>query len=283
MITESTTAPSLIDQSIEILRDSRDGEDLEPAHLSLVEAAANNLLTERGVQAFQQLHAEVTSGKYTKPWLCGVEHVTRDHQGYVYWKGNRIEHFTFSAMDAPQLKATTQRLAEKCRRIEELGLPVCGSTYLNNWLDEMPIDFPQAYKELLHLTASLYEHDDGRAIFPLAGRTEDGWPVEARFLEFKDGIISQHSLPLKMGDVSYHALTGPWGCRLARCGQPEHTGPGAASLPEVMDWLTRHNITEQIARQLVERMKANVVDPQASDRRTTASSDTFDSPAHQMT
>jgi hypothetical protein len=258
MITESTAAPSLIDQSIEILRDSRDGEDLEPAHLSLVEAAANNLLTERGVQAFQQLHAEVTSGKYTKPWLCGVERVTRNHQGYVYWKGNRIEHFTFSAMDAAHLKAITQRLAEKCRHIEALGLPVCGSAYLNNWLDEMPIDFSDAYKQLLYLTGCLYEHPDGCAVFTLDGKTEEGWPVEARFLEVKEGIITERSLPLKAGDVSYHAITGIWGCQLARCGQPEHTGAGAASLAQVMDWLKRHGITEQIAQQLAERMKANI-------------------------
>ena len=42
MTTENPTAPSLIEQGIEILRDSQDGEDLDPAHLSLVEAAVNN-------------------------------------------------------------------------------------------------------------------------------------------------------------------------------------------------------------------------------------------------
>jgi len=258
MTTENPTAPSLIDQGIEILRDSQDGEDLDPAHLSLVEAAVNNNLTERGVQAFHQLHAEVTAGKYTKPWLCGVEHVTRDLQGYVYWKGNHIEHFTFSAMDAVRLKAITQHLAEKCQHIEALGLPVRGKTYFNDWLAEMPTDFPGVYKQLLHLTGCLYEHADGRAIFNLEGRTEDGWPVEARFLEVKDGIITEQSVPLKIGDVPYHGITGAWGCRLAQCGQPEHTGPGAASLPQVMDWLKRHGITPEIARQLVERIKANI-------------------------
>lgn len=258
MSTGSVEAPSLIEQSIEILRDSRDGENLDSAHLSLVEAAVNNNLTERGVEAFRQLHAEVTSGKYIKPWLCGVEHVTRDLQGYIYWKGNRIEHFTFSAMDAAHLKAITQRLAERCRHIEALGLPVCGRTYFNDWLSEMPVDFPDVDKQLLHLTGCLYEHADGRAIFALDGETEDGWPVEARFLEVKDGIITEHTLPLKIGDVPYHGITGAWGCRLAQCGQPKHTGAGAASLAQVMDWLKRHGITEEIARQLVERMRANI-------------------------
>jgi hypothetical protein len=261
MSTATEITPSLTEQSIEILERTRDGNDLEPFHLSLVQAAVNNHLTARGTEAFQQLYATVTSGQYAKPWLAGVEHVTRDHQGYVYWKGSRIEHFTFSVMEEDHLKKTTQRLAERCRHIEALGLPVCGRSYLNDWLQEMPLDFPQDYKELLHLTGTPYEHEDGRAIFPMRGRSQEGWPVEARFLEVKDGAITEQSLPVRFGDVEYHALTGQYGCRLARCGQAEHNGPGAASLAQVLDWLRRHGITQVIAQQLVERLKANLVDP----------------------
>src|ERR1035441_4163189 len=142
MSTTTEIAPSLTEQSIEILEHTRDGDDLEPFHLSLLQAAVNNHLTARGVETFQRLYATVTSGQYAKPWLAGVEHVTRDHQGYVYWKGSRIEHFTFSVMTENQLRATTQRLAERCRHIEALGLPVCGRSYFNDWLQEMPLDFP---------------------------------------------------------------------------------------------------------------------------------------------
>jgi len=80
MSTAAQIAPSLTEQSIEILERTRDGDDLEPFHLSLVQAAVNNHLTARGVETFQQLYATVTSGQYAKPWLAGVEHVTRDHQ-----------------------------------------------------------------------------------------------------------------------------------------------------------------------------------------------------------
>ncbi len=61
----------------------------------------------------------------------------------------------------------------------------------------MPLDFSQVYKELLYLTGTLYEHEDGRAIFLLRGRTQDGWPVEVRFLEIKDGVVTEKSLPVK--------------------------------------------------------------------------------------
>ena len=269
----TTNAPSLIEQSIEILERTRDGNDLEPFHLSLVQAAVNNHLTARGVEAFHQLYDSVTSGQYAKPWLAGVEHVTRDHQGYIYWKGSRIEHFTFSVMEEDQLKHTTQRLAERCRHIEALGLPVCGHSYFNDWLQEMPPDFPQAYKELLHFTGTPYEHEDGRAIFPIQGRTRDGWPVKARFLEVKDGAVTERSLPVRLGDVEYHALTGQYGCRLARCGQAEHNGPGAASLAQILDWLRRRGITQLIAQQLVEHLQANLkatdaAGPMAPDQST---------------
>jgi hypothetical protein len=259
MSVTTTRASSLIEQSIEILERTRDGNDLEPFHLSLVQAAVNDHLTARGVEAFHQLYDTVTSGQYAKPWLVGVEHVTRDHQGYIYWKGSRVEHFTFSIIEEDQLTQMTQRLAERCRHIEALGLPVCGRTYFNDWLQEMPLDFPRAYKELLHLTGTPYEHDDGRAVFPLQGRTgQDGWPVEARFLEVKDGAITERSLPVRLGDVEYHALTGQHGCRLARCGQSEHNGPGAASLAQVLDWLRRHGITQILAEKLVRQIKANL-------------------------
>jgi len=163
-------------------------------------------------------------------------------------------------MQEDHLKHTTQRLAERCRHIEGLGLPVCGGSYLNDWLQEMPVDFPQVYKELLYLTGTLYEHEDGRAVFLMRGRIQDGWPVEARFLEVKAGVVTEQSEPVRFGDVEYHALTGQCGCRLARCGQAEHNGPGAASLAQVLDWLTRHGITEPIAQQLVRRLKASLVD-----------------------
>jgi hypothetical protein len=253
---KSTPASSdLIEQSLEILRLSNDGESLDPFHLGLVEAAVNNNLTEIGIQTFQQLHSEVTAGKYAKPWLCGVESVTRDLQGYVYWKGIAIEHFTFSAIGPERLKPMTESLARKCLHLEELGLPITSGNYLNGWLDEMTVDFPAIYKELLSLAGTFYEHRDGRSIFPLKEHSVDGWPTEARFLEVHKGTIQERSLPLRQGDVPYHVITGVCGFQLGQCGQPQHTGPGAASLGQVMDWFQRHQISPSVAECLVTAMK----------------------------
>lgn len=255
MPTSSRASSDLIDQSLDILRLSNDGESLDPFHLGLVEAAVNNNLTEIGIQTFRQLHVDVTAGKYVKPWLCGVEFVTRDLQGYVYWKGAVVEHFTFSAIPPERLKPMTEALARKCLHLERLGLPVTGCNYLNGWLDEMPVDFPPIYKELLSLAGTFYEHSDGRSIFPLKEQTVNGWPTEARFLEVHNGTIIERALPLEQGDVPYHVITGKCGFQLAQCGQPHHTGPGAASLAQVMDWLQRHKITQAVVEHLVAAMR----------------------------
>src|ERR1043166_9453559 len=132
------------------------------------------------------------AGCYAKPWLRGVEHVTRDHSGNVFWKGVPIEHFSFHIMSRERLEACTQRLAAKCRHLEALGLPVSSSSYLNNWLNEMPLAFPQACKELLCRMQSIYEHEDGRAIFNISGPCDEtGWPTGAQYLEVKDRQITQ--------------------------------------------------------------------------------------------
>lgn len=78
----------------DILRATKDGEDLSPPDLKLVELAVNGLLNTAGEAAFMELHQNATKpAGYTAPWFLGIQHMTRDHQRYVYWKGVRIEHY----------------------------------------------------------------------------------------------------------------------------------------------------------------------------------------------
>ncbi len=81
-----------IEQSIEILRATRDGDDLAPSDLKLVELCVNGWLNETGESAFAELVANVRRG-YKPHWFMGIEHMTRDHQRYVYWKGIQVEHY----------------------------------------------------------------------------------------------------------------------------------------------------------------------------------------------
>src|SRR6185312_8620616 len=78
----------------EVLRATHNGDDLAPPDLKLIELAVNGLLNERGKALFLELHRNATKPEgYTRPWFLGIEHLMRDHDRYVYWKGVRVEHF----------------------------------------------------------------------------------------------------------------------------------------------------------------------------------------------
>ena len=83
---------STCDKAIAILQTTSDGDKLAPLDLKLVENAVNGFLNEEGIKAFDQLHETIVAGKYQQPWFHGIENLTIDHVGYVYWKGAIIEH-----------------------------------------------------------------------------------------------------------------------------------------------------------------------------------------------
>lgn len=112
----------LINMAIEILRATDDGERLDPTDLYLVQETVNGNITELGEVAFYALHNRVMAGEYKKPWLCGVENLTIDHEGFVYWKGIEVEHYSFQ--DAERERKAAEELASRCRHLEEIGVPV---------------------------------------------------------------------------------------------------------------------------------------------------------------
>ncbi|MBA7610955.1 hypothetical protein ES703_18169 [subsurface metagenome] len=109
------------DIACEILHQTNDGNDLAPEHLKLLEMAVNGFLNDKGWAAFEDLHRQVKAG-YKKPWFHGIEHLSNDHNGYVRWKGNVVEHYTFDNYDEEEESAV--ELAERCRILESNGIEV---------------------------------------------------------------------------------------------------------------------------------------------------------------
>lgn len=113
---------STMNDALEIIQATNDGDDLDPAHLKLVELAVNGFLNEQGKAAFAELLASVRAG-YTKPFLHDVPNITRDHQGYIYWKGvHRIEHFSGHYVHSDDAKEACKKLAAACEALEAQGL-----------------------------------------------------------------------------------------------------------------------------------------------------------------
>ena len=150
---------TILDTVIEILSRTSDGELLTPPDLALTQYAANDGLTEAGEVRLAQLHADVLSGEYFKQakWFRGVEHMTQNHEGYVFWKGKRVEHYSYrDDKDSRDRElASLQRLAESCKHVESLGLPVTSRNALSLTLRDAELGSPwllaaQRYYSFFH-------------------------------------------------------------------------------------------------------------------------------------
>ena len=119
---------STTDKACEILQKTRDGDDLSPGHLYLLQEMVNGHLNERGESAFEELYQSVLQG-YKPPWFHGIEHLTRNHEGYVLWKGKHVEHYDSPWAYSADGKKQAEELARRCRILESRGvIPTTKST-----------------------------------------------------------------------------------------------------------------------------------------------------------
>lgn len=125
---------TLIDKSIEVLQQTNDGNDLSSFHLGILEAAVNGFLNDGGVELFEaQIYQPVIGGHYEAPWFHGIENLRIDHVGYVYWKGEQIEHYSSPWATSEDGKESALKLAAICQEIESEGQEVNGLTVWNKF------------------------------------------------------------------------------------------------------------------------------------------------------
>jgi len=130
---------SVCDKACKILHDTRDGEDLSPEHLYLVQEMVNDQLNEIGKQAFEELYLSIFSG-YKKPWFHDIENMTIDHVGYVYWKGFVVEHYDSPWGWSPEGKASAEELAVRCRHLESINVELSNHNLIWAWDEYKPTD-----------------------------------------------------------------------------------------------------------------------------------------------
>ncbi len=129
--------PNVCELACEILGATNDGNSLAPPDLKLVEMAVNGLLNAVGEARFLELHRNATRPEgYTAPFFLGIEHMTRDHERYVYWKGRRVEHFDHDhwrqAGWQERIQDDAEALAKQCRALEQQGITPDMKT-VNGW------------------------------------------------------------------------------------------------------------------------------------------------------
>ncbi len=122
-------------KACDILKLTNDGDDLDPMQLSYLESAVNGFLTEEGLKVFNELHRLVTTGQYKKPPFHGIENLSIDQVGYVYWKGKCVEHYTLSWSYSEEAHKAALELARRCKLLEEKGITPDTNSAIWNWAE----------------------------------------------------------------------------------------------------------------------------------------------------
>lgn len=116
------------EKALEILRQTNDGSGLSPKALNLLQGAVNGHLSDYGLAAFETLHKNVMAGTYdkSKDYYYGVEHMTKDNTGYIYYKGMCVEHFSYRNAEADRANEllALKRLKARCELLEQKKIEI---------------------------------------------------------------------------------------------------------------------------------------------------------------
>lgn len=115
-----------------ILQATENGARLSPRDLDIVTFAVKGGLSQKGWEEFEALHGNVRSGEYLDPhspkfpWLNGIKHLTQDHAGGVYWKGQKVGYSDLNKSHQDSERTAIKQLAVDCIRAETTGSPLPG-------------------------------------------------------------------------------------------------------------------------------------------------------------
>lgn len=167
------------------------------------------------------------------------EHMTKDGQGYVYWKGAVVEHFSYE--DPEKERAAAEAMAKRCRHLEAIGVPVNGRTtvWFYSWFEAMNAN--HAHKALLSRTPDFIEHPERGLAYT---RRASAGEFDASVLIVWNGNAwaeEETVVERRAGEGVYHALVAKgWG--IAKAGQREDLGVCYANLAGVEALLARHGV-----------------------------------------
>lgn len=123
-----------VDKACLVLTYTKDGRELSPDHLYTVELLVNGFLNEEGYKYFEEkIYIPCKEQTYHKPFHFDVEFMTKDHEGYIYYKGIHMEHFSFHG-DVEGEKKATEKLQKACIAYEAAnGKPPSSWLQLNEY------------------------------------------------------------------------------------------------------------------------------------------------------
>ncbi len=173
-----------------------------------------------------------------------IEHLTQDGDGYVYWRGQHVEHYSYRTGQAAEEAQAALELRDRCIRLEALGVPVSANTavWRWGWYADLTADtlanLPPLVRALLLNPRDMYEDDRGRfAWVAESGPVADGdeWRRIARICVCDHGEQSSFMLESDECGGYYHPLHA-LGWKSAQMGQGKDQGCCYATTAQVLAW-----------------------------------------------
>jgi hypothetical protein len=124
--------------------------------------------------------------------LFGIPELTYDGTGYIYWKGQEVDHY--NCPTDPEMKPNAIRLAERCRYLESIDVPVRTGTAIWkwNWFDAIPADHP--YKNFFFNLCSIYQHPETKAIMIVPSYGRVGYLFDGEWKKYKRFEINDDNM-----------------------------------------------------------------------------------------
>lgn len=171
-----------------------------------------------------------------------LEHITRDGEGYIYWKGTHVEHYSFSGDGRfEEEMAACLDLKARCEHLESIGVRVsCSSAiWKYSWFDGATADSPYLWWMKAPNTAGCYTDKQGRMawICDLADEPKEYPFTHAATLAIWDGQRLSHA-EIESDTLGgfYHPLVAA-GWTTAQMGQGKDLGCVYATHEQVAAFL----------------------------------------------
>lgn len=170
-------------------------------------------------------------------------HITKCHEGFIYWKGIHIEHFSFR--DPTEEQEAINHLCIRCAHLEKIGVPVNISTVVWHWSWFASSQQRDPWNNILLSIHSLYVHKKtGEVAIPSNHRHELGSNAPIAYASYLGGTGAlQHIAGHPNGE--YHAFLAA-GFAYANVGQDQHLGLCYATREQMITFLRGHGITPDL-------------------------------------
>jgi hypothetical protein len=115
------------------------GSTLTYFHKHIIHRIRLGCRTPFDLAMLNQAYIQVKESTYHKLKNChfGVEHITQDGEGYIYYKGEYIDHFSYESKEWLEEWQATRTAANICKLLEKKGHPInqCSFVYrINQYL-----------------------------------------------------------------------------------------------------------------------------------------------------